>query len=187
MTHKGRYDNIKALLNVSPPRAVRLDLPLDDNVEQSALRSTCSGSLASAIDLLESKINPLESKIKAGRLLPAAAFAGGDSDLSKLKALQQVAVMIKTLGSINYQHACSMLLYERRQFYHGLNAASVSSQKRKAPNWSEQRAGNEMVARLPLIRVPLHVFGHGGNDQSLVRACAPDPCDATFFRLRDVM
>ena len=96
MTHEGRYDNIKALLNVSPPRAVRLDLPLDDNVEQSALRSTCSGSLASAIDLLESKINPLESKIKAGRLLPAAAFAGGDSDLSKLKALQQVAVMIKT-------------------------------------------------------------------------------------------
>ena len=47
--------------------------------------------------MLESKINPLESKIKAGRLLPAAAFAGGDSDLSKLKALQQVAVMIKTL------------------------------------------------------------------------------------------
>ena len=88
MTHEGRYDNIKALLNVSPPRAVRLDLPLDDNVEQSALRSTCSGSLASAIDLLESKINPLESKIKAGRLLPDAAFAGGDSDLSKLKALQ---------------------------------------------------------------------------------------------------
>ena len=110
MTHEGRYDNIKALLNASPPRAVRLDLPLDDNVEQSALRSTCSGSLASAIDLLESKINPLESKIKAGRLLPAAAFAGGDTDLSKLKALQQVAVMIKTLGSINYQHACSMLL-----------------------------------------------------------------------------
>ena len=101
MTHEGRYNNIKALLNASPPRAVRLDLPLDDNVEQSALRSTCSGSLASAIDLLESKINPLESKIKAGRLLPAAAFAGGDSDLSKLKALQQVAVMIKTLGSIN--------------------------------------------------------------------------------------
>ena len=114
MTHEGRYDNIKALLNVSPPRAVRLDLPLDDNVEQSALRSTCSGSLASAIDLLESKINPLESKIKAGRLLPAAAFAGGDSDLSKLKALQQVAVMIRdAVGSINYQHACSMLLSVR--------------------------------------------------------------------------
>ena len=56
--------------------------------------------------MLESKINPLESKIKAGRLLPAAAFAGGDSDLSKLKALQQVAVMIKTLGSINYQSIC---------------------------------------------------------------------------------
>ena len=106
MTHEGRYDNIMALLNVSPPRAVRLDLPLDDNVEQSALRSTCSGSLASAIDLLESKINPLESKIKAGRLLPAAAFAGGDSDLSKLKALQQVAVMIKTLEDQSTTNMC---------------------------------------------------------------------------------
>ena len=124
----GRFDNVKALLSATPPLAVRLNLR-SDVLEESALRSTTNGTLSLAIAGLESRIAPHREKLAAGRMLPAAAFAGGDEDLSKLKALKEVACMIKKQGSVIYRDACIMLVHERSQFYSGLNAALPSSQQ----------------------------------------------------------
>jgi hypothetical protein len=71
----GRFDNVKALLSATPPLAVRLNLR-SDVLEESALRSTTNGTLSLAIAGLESRIAPHREKLAAGRMLPAAAFAG---------------------------------------------------------------------------------------------------------------
>ena len=96
----GQYLTAKALLSATPPRAVRLDLP-SDNLEESALRGTTVGTLASSISWLEGRISPHKAMLAAGRLPAGNAFSGCDADLSKLKALKQIACMIKKHGSIN--------------------------------------------------------------------------------------
>ena len=178
----GRFDNVKALLSATPPLAVRLNLR-SDVLEESALRSTTNGTLSLAIAGLESRIAPHREKLAAGRMLPAAAFAGGDEDLSKLKALKEVACMIKKQGSVIYRDACIMLVHERSQFYSGLNAALPSSQQQlTSPRWDDKRAGLEMLARLPLIRVPLDTFGpNGGRNQSLLLPIIPGMSDAELL------
>jgi len=161
--------------------AVRLNLH-SDVLEESALRSTTDGTLSSAIAGLESRIAPHREKLAAGRMLPAAAFAGGDGDLSKLKALKEVACMIQKLGSMTFHDACIMLVHVRHRFYAGLNAALDPSCQLQSPHWRDQEAGNEMLARLPLIRVPLETFGpNGGRKQSLLLPIIPGVSDAELL------
>ena len=116
MAHAGRFRTLNSLLSTTPPMAVRLNLH-SDVLEESALRSTTDGTLSSAIAGLESRIAPHREKLAAGRMLPAAAFAGGDGDLSKLKALKEVACMIQKLGSMTFHDACIMLVHVRHRFY----------------------------------------------------------------------
>ena len=94
----GRFATVKALLSATPPHAVLISLP-SDMLEESVLRSTSGGTLSSAITRLESHMAIHSEKMAAGRMPPANAFDGGDGDLSKLKALKQIACMIKKHGS----------------------------------------------------------------------------------------
>ena len=75
----GRFESVKALLSVTPPMAVCIDLP-SDVLEEAALRSTSGGTLSQAIADCESRIAPHQEKLAAGRMPIAAAFAGGDGD-----------------------------------------------------------------------------------------------------------
>ena len=161
--------------------AVRLNLH-SDVLEESAVRSTTDGTLSSAIAGLESRIAPHREKLAAGRMLPAAAFAGGDGDLSKLKALKEVACMIQKLGSMTFHDACIMLVHVRHRFYAGLNAALDPSCQLQSPQWRDKEAGHEMLARLPPIRVPLETFGpNGGRKQSLLLPIIPGVSDAELL------
>ena len=103
----GRFATVKALLSATPPHAVLISLP-SDMLEESVLRSTSGGTLSSAITRLESHMAIHSEKMAAGRMPPANAFDGGDGDLSKLKALREIACMIKKHGSMDYNHACTM-------------------------------------------------------------------------------
>ena len=104
---------MESLLLATPPRAVRLDLH-SDVLEECALRSTTGGTLSAAIAGLDNGISIHRATMAAGRMPPAAAFNGGDGDLSKLKALKEVACKIKKLGSMIYHDACEELVHERQ-------------------------------------------------------------------------
>eukprot|EP00966_Prymnesium_polylepis_P114112 2637273-Prymnesium_polylepis.1 len=72
------------------------------------------------------------------------------------------------MGSMPYGDAVRLLCDERRSFFKDLPPDF------KAPAWSAIRAGNELLARLPLIRVPLDSFGPtGGRRASLLVPIMP--------------
>ena len=70
---------------------------------------------------------------------------------------------------------------ERRAFYTGLNAALAEKvmEPLVVPAWQDKLAGHELLARLPLVRVPLGSVGHaGGKEESMLLPIVPTPSDA---------
>ena len=112
----------------------------------------------------------------------ASFFKGDDRDGSKLKALREVAEMIKAFGSLRYDEAATTLCAARGSFFTSLNGQLAPERRVKASGWTPQVAGIEMLARLPLVRVPLESFGpSGGRQQSLVLPIIPGMSDAELL------
>ena len=128
-----------------------------------------------------------------GRLPTSDAFRGDDHDLSKLKALKTVATMVLQDGPMLYREACASLVHARSTFFSDLNAALdadvVDSAFRfKSPSWLAKRAGHELLACVPLVRVPLASYGaEGGVRESLLMPIIPALSDAELLEHIDLI
>ena len=164
----GRFDTVAGLLAATPPRLRLLDSSLPDDAERAAVRSCCTGTLASCVAQLDAAIAPHAVRMMDGRLPTSDAFRGDDHDLSKLKALKTVATMVLQDGPMLYREACASLVHARSTFFSDLNAALDadvfdSAFRFKSPSWLAKRAGHELLARVPLVRVPLASYGAEGG------------------------
>jgi hypothetical protein len=180
-----RFDTLADLLAASPPRVQLLGCSLPDDAEHAAVRSCRAGTLASCIVQLDAAIAPHALRMLDGRLPTSDAFHGDDHDLSKLKALKTVATAIQQDGSMLFSEATVRLVHARSKFFADLNKAldadhfDVDLRFRSPWSWTRQRAGNELLARVPLIRLPLASFGKEGGDSE----CIP-PTDGGRKRAR---
>ena len=189
----GRFDTVAGLLAATPPQLRLLDSSLPDDAERAAVRSCCAGTLASCIAQLDAAIAPHAVRMMDGRLPTSDAFRGDDHDLSKLKALKTVATMVLQDGPMLYREACASLVHARSTFFSDLNAALdadvVDSAFRfKSPSWLAKRAGHELLARVPLVRVPLASYGaEGGVRESLLMPIIPALSDAELLEHIDLI
>ena len=119
----GRFDTVAGLLAATPPQLRLLDSSLPDDAERAAVRSCCTGTLASCVAQLDAAIAPHAVRMMDGRLPTSDAFRGDDHDLSKLKALKTVATMVLQDGPKLYREACASLVHARSTFFSDLNAA----------------------------------------------------------------
>jgi len=145
-----------------------------DAADACILRSNASGTLAESIQRLEGRIAPLRATLQSGELPPPKHFRGDEQDVGKLTALKYIAVLIKQKGSMLYDEATDLCRHKREQFLSSLNGtdgtdAPKGEMRVPAPEWRKREAGHELLARLPLTRVPLGSFGsQGGTQQSLL-------------------
>jgi hypothetical protein len=188
-----RFHTLADMLAASPPRVRLLDCSLPDDTEHTAVRSCCAGTLASCVAQLDAAIAPHAVRMMDGKLPTSDAFCGDDHDLSKLKALKTVATMILEHGPMLYHEACACLIHARSTFFSDLNTALDADAfdaafRFRSPSWLAKRAGHELLARVPLVRVPLASFGaDGGRQQSLLLPIIPALSDAEMLEHLDLI
>ena len=166
----GRFDHLHTMLAAGLVR--RLGSP-DGVLDLAAVRSTSGGTLAAKLQEFGEATAAYDVERLSGRVPSACFFKGDDNDVSKLSALKAVTEHIKLLGSMEFNAAAVFVSAQRTLFFANLNAALADegfSKVFKVPDWSVKRAGNEILARLPIVRVPTTVFGqaNGANVQILL-------------------
>ena len=140
-------------------------------LEGGIVRSTAAGTLSLAIRYLESELAPAMTTFTERGTLPASMLGGNLQIVSEFLALRCVATQIKQLGSMTFNEAAQLAVARRAKFWKELG--------RCGPTWNKQDAGYELLARLPLVRVPLESFGTaGGREQSLLVPIVPGVSDA---------
>lgn len=184
------FESLRELLDARLVVPLALHQP-DRGAELVVVRSTCGDTLGTVIKRLGEATAQYDVECLDG-LVPSARFFKGDQfDVSKITALKKVAERIKSSGSMTYDTAASSVWAERRTFFVELNAklaAAGSSKVFHAPAWSSQKAGNELLARLPLVRVPLENFGaRGGYRESLLIPIIPGISDADLLEHIDLI
>lgn len=183
-THAGRFNHMRTLLEAGLVARLELALP-DADLDLVAVRSMRGGTLAAAIhDLGEA--TAAYDVIRLKRVVPSASFfKGDDADVSKITALKQVAELIRHSGSMIYGQAAAFVCAQRAAFFVELNEALAAEGHNKvfqAPVWNTHRAGLELLARVPLVRVPLHSMGPcGGAHDSLLVPIIPGISDADLL------
>ena len=136
------------------------------------LRSRCSGSLTECIVALHAALAPHRLTLLNGAVPAAAFFRGDHKDVSKLYALRKLALFIKEQGSVLWGTAVALLRSERSAWLEAINRTLQADAQLHVTAW--KRAGYELLARLPLIRVPLNTVGlMGGEAQSLLLPIIP--------------
>mmetsp|Transcript_924 Transcript_924/g.2586 ORF Transcript_924/g.2586 Transcript_924/m.2586 type:complete len:1158 (-) Transcript_924:51-3524(-) len=184
----GRFDTLAGMASASPPLVRLLDPSLTSGeADRAAVRSCREGTLPHNLDMLNSAIAASAARMVAGQLLTSADLRGDEQDLSKLVGLKAVAEMVMQHGCVLYHEAAERFVHRRHTFFSDLNAAldadGVDEDVRyQSPAWRTARAGNELLARLPLVRVPLNTFGSaGGSQQSLLLPIIPALSDAELL------
>ena len=139
------------------------------------LRSRCSGSLTDRIQTLRAELAPHRLTLMNNAVPSAAFFRGDHKDVSKLYALSQLASLIKKQGSVLWGTAVALLRSERRAWLQNINATLSADAQLCVPAWNPPKAaGYELLARLPLIRLPLSTVGiMGGAEESLLVPIIP--------------
>ena len=158
--------------------------PLIVLIAASTYRSCCNGTLAQRVEQLDNALAPHMLAASEGRPPLVSALRGDEADLSKLLALKTVAARIKEQGSMLYSEAATLACARRDRFFK--DAAAMFSEAQhlnEAPAWREKEAGHELLARLPLVRLPLSRFGSaGGSEQSLLIPILPGLNDAELLQ-----
>ena len=136
------------------------------------LRSRCSGSLTERIQTLHAALAPHRLTFLNGGVPAPVFFRGDHKDVSKLYALRKLALFIKEQGSVLWGTAVALLRSERSAWLETINGTLQADAQLHVTAW--KRAGYELLARLPLIRVPLNTVGlMGGEAQSLLLPIIP--------------
>ena len=175
------YDHMHSMLQAGLLK--RLDVPLPDgDVNLAAVRSARGGTLLAAIDELDKAAAEYDALRLEGHPPHARFFKGDHKDVSKIAALKAVAGAIKLRGSMISCEAVQLLCSMRTMFIAQLANSGFPF---KSPQWNAINASNELLARLPLLRVPLDSFGpcgggHGGH-ASLLVPIMPGMCDADLL------
>lgn len=179
----GRFDNLttgsKSMLSRGFISLLAISSPCAAG-EAAAVRSNCGGTLGVVMDQLIKDAEPAQICMAAGDGPSPTHLQGDDHDITKLVALWRLANHIKRTGSMLYNEAASLLVHERQSFVGELNAALRADGRAplEAPAWDPKLAGHELLARLPLVRVPLASFGaQGGGEQSLLLPIVPSLTD----------
>ena len=138
------------------------------------LRSRCSGSLTERIQTLHAALAPHRLTFLNGGVPAPVFFRGDHKDVSKLYALGKLASLIKENGSVLWSVAVTLLRQQRSAWLEKINATLPADAQLCVPEWNSRVAGYELLARLPLIRVPLNTVGiMGGEAQSLLLPIIP--------------
>ena len=137
-------------------------LGLSDSPAGSVLRSGCSGTLAERVNALDAELAPHRETVLDGRV-PALQFFRGDiHDVGKLAALKKLAEYLKEHGSILWNEAVGRLRAHRNLFLSRVNELLDADHQLPLPSWPVDKAGFELLARLPVVRVPLQSFSSRG-------------------------
>ena len=181
----GVFDHLHTMLTAG--RVTQLVISQDaagaaPPAELAVIRSSCGGTLSERITQLETMLSPHREAIRAGRVA-TAQFLGDEDDLGKLSALKYVATQIRQQGSMLSRDAITLVRDKRLKVLGSVNLGLAADQRKpiRVPNWPEQMAGNELLARLPLLRVPLGTFGSDGGAENLLMPIVPGIVDAELL------
>ena len=155
----------------------------DGDEAPRVIRSNCGGTLAETISRLENALRPHRDAMRANALDPRYV-RGDDADILKLSALKYVASIIMERGSLRYDEAILLACEQRKRLLitinDGLRRSGQIDQQLVMQDW--QRAGHEILARLPVLSVPLGTLGpSGGKEQSLLMPIIPGMSDAELM------
>ena len=92
-------------------------------------------------------------------------------------------------GSLRYDEAIVLACEQRKRLLVTINDGLRKSGQidQQLPVWDWQRAGHEILARLPVLCVPLGTFGpSGGLEQSLLMPIIPGMSDAELMMQFDL-